>query len=160
MKYFVTAKSLPMLKDLLGQISSPLEDSDQVIVFYKASDTVKMEDVAMLQRFLPELVETDDRDDMLIYLGGWFVQNDDSVTILDPTIPVPKMYADRVTCLKPKAPARSRSKGSRKKQVEPKVPDVESVAEASKPQMILPEAAEPVADQPMESVETGEAKKN
>ena len=160
MKYFVTAKSLPMLKDLLGQTSSPLEGSDQVIVFYKASDTVKMEDVAMLQQFLSELVETDDRDDMLIYLGGWFVQNDDLVTILDPTIPVPKMYADRVTCLKQKAPARSRSKSPRKKPVEPKVPEMETTAEVSKPQMVLPEAAEPVADQPMESVETGEAKKN
>lgn len=160
MKYFVTAKSLPMLKDLLGQTSSPLEDSDQVIVFYKASDTVKMEDVAMLWRFLPELVETDDRDDMLIYLGGWFVQNDDSVTILDPTIPVPKMYADRVTCLKPKAPARSRSKGSRKKQVEPNVPEMETTAEASEPQAILPEAAEPVVDSVLKPMGTEDAKKN
>ena len=95
----------------------PKDGNISVVVFYKNTDTVKLSEIAELiedKSVDLSLVEIADRDDMLILLGGWFVNHDDDVTLLDSTIPVPKRYADRVTTVKSKASS-GRKRGKKAK---------------------------------------------
>lgn len=114
MKYFITAKNLQVIKEMNNLINEE-ESQSSFVVFYKASDVVKMEDIVLINKFSVDFVEIGDRDDILIYLGGWFVQNEDTVTFLDNTLPVPKMYNERINCLKQKTQTRSRNRTSHKK---------------------------------------------
>lgn len=117
MVYITTTKFLGSLS-----VMSNLQDGDvsSVLVFYKENETVKMSEIAGLvsnNSVNVELVEVFDRDDMLILLGGWFVNHDDTVTLLDSTIPVPKRYADRVkTNVAVSKATRTRRKTSAKKE--------------------------------------------
>lgn len=96
MVYITTTKflgSLPIISEVKES------ETSSVLLFYKENDTVKLSEIANLivnKNVDIELVEVSDRDDMLIVLGGWFVNHDDNVMLLDSTIPVPKRYADRI----------------------------------------------------------------
>lgn len=112
MLYVATAKSLGQVADVGG-----LSPIDQVVIFYKETDTCKIGEMTGLVG-LPckvQFFEMADRDDMLIQLGGLFVSTDDELVYLDSSIPVPKKYADRVSLdgkQKPKKPSRRTTKKS------------------------------------------------
>lgn len=110
MLYVATAKTLMNVGEIGG-----LSAADKVVVFYKENDTCKVGDVALFTN-LPcnvRFFEMADRDDMLIQLGGLFVECDDVFSYLDSSIPVPKKYADRVS-LDGKPKKRTSKRGSKK----------------------------------------------
>lgn len=110
MLYVATAKTLANISEIGG-----LSAADKVVVFYKENDTCKVGDIALFTN-LPcniRFFEMADRDDMLIQLGGLFVECDDVFSYLDSSIPVPKKYADRVS-LDGKPGKRTAKRGSRK----------------------------------------------
>lgn len=111
---------------MLVNLPDDLQATDTVIVFFKESDTMKVMDVAVLakKQLQLEFIETADRDDMLICLGGVLgkiMRGEDTKCIfLDSAIPVPKRYEDRISVYGKKT-----TRGRRRK-VEVPVQDDES----------------------------------
>lgn len=106
MLYFSTTKSLT-------DHQATLSEGDGLLVFYKENESIKMGDLAKLisSGSVPTQCEpVENRDDMLVLLGAHLAQTEDKVTFLDPSIPIPKRYADRIILPKAKAARKRKTK--------------------------------------------------
>lgn len=140
-----------------GIVNLPeMQDDDKILVFYKATDTIKMGCVPMLLKFPLQLELIEDRDDMLVFLGGWFVSHDDDVTILDSTIPIPKRYANRIHKMKQRTVKTTKrtTKSKKEKKLDCSDNANEPLADESMKESIS-ETVESVKTQPIETVVSG-----
>lgn len=118
---------LTTAKNVASVFAANPVSEDDVVVFYKDGDSVKMSDIQMLLNYKVSLIPVDDRDDMLIFLGGWFVTNEGQVTVVDSTIPMPKRYADRIVEVKSKPAPKRRNP----RKIVKKTEDVSPVTETT-----------------------------
>ena len=126
-RYVTTPKHIQDVPEKAG-------NGDEVIIAYKPAETVKVADMEAVAgtgahiRFA--LVA--DRDDLLVFLGTLLAQGGDFV-FLDPSLPVPKRFADSVRTA-PKKPARRKTP---QKKAEPAVSDT-GMKETEKPEKRKP----------------------
>ena len=111
MIYITNNKSINTLPETTAE--------DSVYIFCKDTDTFKVDSVNMLlkQEASIEFLPVAGKDDMLICLGAIIAQAD-ACTILVPSIPVPKRYADKVTVAKAAKVTKPRAPRKRRKAAE------------------------------------------
>jgi hypothetical protein len=97
MLYITTTK-------LIGSIPDELEENSSVSIFYKAGESLKIDDVEKLLRVPADISfeESAGREDMLVAIGMKLATNE-RICYIDPSLPVPKRFEDNIVVLGKKA---------------------------------------------------------
>ena len=151
MLYITNVTNISQLEGL-----EQMQAEDHTVVFCKENDSIKVSDVGILLKTpgSAEMIPVDGREDMLICLGG-LISSADECTVLDPGIPIPKRYEEKVH-----SPLKGTKKTVRRRRKEKKEPGSaeplpmdttsdsveETVTEAVKTENVLPGMPLPVAD--------------
>lgn len=132
---------------------------DRVRILYKDTDSIRIDDIADLLETVQKagavlsLDKFEDRNDMLVLLGAFLQASEDEVLLVDPTLPVPRRFAGRVTKAEKPAPPK------KKKKAKPAEKPAEEEGDAQEAPVPAEESAAdalPSDDFGMNAPETGE----